>query len=254
MNKRTLLLTTLMASLSMTAQAQQYDRDDDDDSESMIGLMYGNEKSIYVGGKDQSQLMPWISARWGNLYLEGPSLGYDFYRSQNYTASAFIELDGIFDENRDDSPDLADMGKFDSVVMAGLKIEYESEWGETDFSIATDASSTHSGYKAEFSYGYPMMLSGWMITPEISLEWASKDINQYYYGVTEAQARAGRPVYTADSGVNYGFGLTAMYPIMENHALMFRLEYEAFSSAIKDSPIVDQSNTTTYAVGYTYRF
>ena len=61
-------------------------------------------------------------------------------------------------------------------------------------------------------------------------------------------------MYTPDSGMSYELGVSAVYPFMKNHALMFRASYESFASEVSDSPIVDEDNSTSFGVGYIYRF
>ncbi len=251
---------SVLSLLSISVFANDYDESEqgafgnDDDYQFSVGAMIGRDPSIYVGGKDQTQAFPFFTARWGNFFFQGPSLGYMLHETENWQLSTTLDLDGLGNNNRDDSPVLADMGDFDSVFLASVKLDYGTEWGQLGFSLGRDISGAHDGYKVNVSYSYAVPLGGWMIEPQLSVEWVSEEINQYFYGVTEAQVIEGRAAYKADAGINYDIGVSAMYPIMQNHAIMLRLGHNRVSSEVSDSPIVGSKGSTSFGVGYIYRF
>ncbi|MBB6522662.1 MipA/OmpV family protein [Pseudoteredinibacter isoporae] len=247
------LTAACLSAIALGASAQDNDHDDEG-GEFALGIIAANDKSIYVGGKDEVQPFPFIQARWGNFYFEGPSLGYVLYEDNAWTLTSSLSLDGIGDSDRDNSRLLADMPKFDSVVMGEIGISHEAVWGELSFSMAADISNSHDGYTAELEYGYPIEIGSWMIEPSIGVKWSSDKVNQYFYGVEQQYVRADRPFYRPDAGIDYGAGITAMYPFMKQHAIIVHAEYESFSKEISDSPIVDRDNTVTFGIGYVYRF
>lgn len=254
--KKTIALVLSVLSMSVLAN----DRNDYDDehenegAEYMVGLMVATDNSIYVGGEDKSDIRPYFKADWGRYYIEGPSLGVRLFDDNDMEFSLALEFDGLGDDNRDDSVQLKDMKKFDSVIMTTLNYSYETELGEFGVGLSADVSSTHDGYKAELSYGYPFMLGDWRISPEINIVWQSKEVNQYYYGVSDRDVTDIRPLYTADSGVNYEVGIRAMYPFKKRHAVMISASYESYADEITNSPIVDEDTSTSIGIGYMYRF
>lgn len=247
------LLVLGVCSFQILANEADY-KDNDEDSNYMLGLMVASESSIYLGGDDKTQLRPFFQAEWGRYFLEGASLGVKLLEQDDMTFSAAIELDGIFQDDRGDSYELSDMESLDSVLMASLKYEYETDFGELSVALAADVSGGHDGYEAELSYSYPIMFGGWRISPEIGVSWQSKEINQYFYGVTDVDVKAGRPLYTPDAGVNFNAGIMAMYPFNQHHSLILLAEYESYSSEVTDSPIVVESSSTSFGLGYVYRF
>lgn len=246
--------TAIFLSVLTFGVAAQDDDHDDDDGNYAIGLMLASDQSIYVGGDDEVQPFPYIQASWGDLYFEGGSVGYYLFENDNWTIKTSLSLEGLGDDNRDDSVILADMGDFDQVFLGQVELEYEAEWGELGLTLGADASGTYDGYVAEIEYGYPMELGSWRIEPSIGVEWVSEEVNQYYYGVEQKHVRAGRGLYLPGAGVNYSAGITAMYPFMQHHAIVIQAEYEVLSKEVSDSPIVDRDNTMTIGLGYVYRF
>lgn len=225
-----------------------------EENNTMIGLLGISTKSIYVEGDDQTKVLPYFAGQWGNIYLEGASLGYVLTETERSMFSIAVELDSAFVDERDDSPALADMRELDSAFTASLNYEYASDFGEFGISLGADVSGTHDGYKASLSYGLPFMLGPVMVTPGVSVEWVSEEINDFYYGVTAVDVKEGRPLYTPDAGINYSVGVTAFYPLAQQHSIMLFAEYERFDDEVFNSPIVDEQSTTSIGLGYVYSF
>lgn len=243
-----------LSTCALGVLAQSDERHDEDSEGYALGILVGNDQSLYVGGDDEIQPFPFIQARWGNFFIGGPGIGYYLYEDNGWSISTSIALDGIGDTDRDNSKLLADMPEFDSIVMGQVGISKETNWGEFSLSLASDVSGTHDGTSAELEYSFEIPMAGWMIEPSIGLQWQSEEINQYFYGVEQQYVRPDRAFYKADAGVNYSAGIMAMYPFMENHAVVLNLEYESYSKEISDSSIVDRDNTFNVGIGYVYRF
>lgn len=242
------LLPFLACSVSANQAAEQ------EESSTMLGLLAISSNSIYVEGEDQTRAIPFFSGQWGNVYLEGASLGYILAKTERSVFSIAVELDSVFVDERDDSPALADMRELDSAFTASLNYEYESDFGELGLSFGADASGTHDGYKASISYGVPFMAGPVMITPSVSVQWVSEEINDFYYGVTAEDVKEGRPLYTPDAGINYSVGVSGFYFLAEQHSIMFFASYDRYDDEVFNSPIVDEQSATTLGLGYVYRF
>lgn len=255
MNLTKAALIALLPALSCSVAANQANgQPPEQQSNTMLGLLGLSSNSIYLEGEDKTRLIPFFAGRWGNVYLEGASLGYILAESQRSTFSASIELDSAFVDERDDSPALADMRELDSAFSAALSYQYEFEHGELGISVAADVSGSHDGYKLSASYGYPIMLGRFMVTPKVSVEWVSEEINQFYYGVTSADVKQGRALYTPGAGVNYSAGVTGFYPITQQHSVMLFAEYQRYDDEVFNSPIVDERSAASFGLGYVYRF
>ncbi|GAA6152273.1 MipA/OmpV family protein [Pseudoteredinibacter isoporae] len=248
-----LLTAACLSGIILGASAQEDDYDDEG-REFALGIMVANDQSLYVGGKDEVQPFPFIQARWGNFYFQGPSLGYVLYEDNAWSLTSSLSLEGIGDSDRDKSRLLSDMPDFDSVVMGEIGVSHEADWGELSFSVGGDISGAHDGYTAELAYAFPISLGPVRVQPGIGVQWVSEEVNQYFYGVRQQYVRPDRAFYRPDAGVNYSAGVTAIYPFMKRHSIIVNAEYEAFSTEVTDSPIVDRDNTFSVGIGYVYRF
>jgi len=254
--KASMAVATVFCSTLVSLNAVADDHSDDDDNEFRygIGLAAFTGQSPYIGGKTQTEAIPYLEAQWGPVYFRTGDLGVYLYEGENWELSAGVVRDVFGDTDRGDSRELKDMEDLDDVYNASIAAAYESKWGEFELQVAADISSNHEGEYVEFSYGYPIRAGKWSIGPTIGALWFSEEISQYYVGVTPEDSRPGRPVYTADSGVLYKVGLEARYSLNEQHNFLIMIENEFYPDEITDSPIIDDSSAASIIGGYVYRF
>ena len=135
-------------------------------------------------------------------------------------------------------------------LEAGLRAEYSfMESYNLRFDAMTDVMSEHDGYElsASISERIPAIFNNEKLTLEISagVSWRSDNLNDHYFGVSSREARAGRPAYEADGGLNYIIGTSLNYQINDRWSWYNRVGVEFLSDEISDSPLVDSD----YAVG-----
>lgn len=245
-----------MLSLGVVAAGHDDDDDDDDDGGSSygIGAVVAVKESIYRGGKTENDIHPRLWAQWGPLFIRGPGIGYSFYQDSKLELAAVLSLDFVSNTDRGDSSQLSDMGDLNEILLGGFEASYEEDWGEIDFAFGIDVLGEHDGYQLEFSYSYPFALGPWQLEPEAGLVWFSKEVTNYYYGVSRQYVRPDRLFYDPDSSFRYGFEVEATYPFAKHHAIQLEASYELYSKDITDSPIVDGSSAWGVSAGYIYRF
>jgi outer membrane scaffolding protein for murein synthesis (MipA/OmpV family) len=257
MLRKFVLLSLCIATASNAAFAGDSDDEDDDDGDEYkygLGAFVMAQASIFAGGQDEVEVYPWFQAEWGRFFVNGPALGVLVQETDNWGVLASLELDFTGDTDRGDSPELSDMNELNEAVLASIQVYYETDLGEIDFTIGSDIGVGHKGYIASFSYGYPMEFRGWEIEPSIEIGWSSKEINQYFYGISEIEVRANRPFYQANAGVIYEVGLLAMYSFDQRHSILVEVENTFYSSEIRNSPIVSASNAFVASGAYIYHF
>ncbi len=255
---RQLLVGSVVMLLAVGVHASDGSEDDGDHDEEgvsfILGLGASNETSIYEDADDGLEVLPFFGIEWGRYFLLGPRMGAYLYGDEQWSFALSIGLDEAGDLDRGDGSELDDMEDLDNVISGQIEAGYEAEWGEIELTLASDISGKHDGYRVGLAYAYTFNLGRWMIQPAIELEWHSEEVNQYFYGVSKVDARAGRAVYKPAAGVNYGVAIEANYPLNQNHMIQLSAGYTQFSSEVEDSPIVDRDSTTEIGVGYIYRF
>ena len=216
-----------------------------------VGAAMG--QSPYPGDDAGIRFRPGLSIRWGPVVFRGRSLGVYIHRGDGWTVRTGISL-AAGHTDRGESPRVSDMAALDRVVLARADVSHKADWGDLDFSFAADVAGKHSGYVAGLSYGYPFEIGPLRVKPKAGVEWQSAKINRYYYGVSAADVRPGRPLHEPGGAMNCELGVSVTYPIASRHALQFRAGIVFLSSEIADSPIVVRDRLAKVGVGYVYRF
>ena len=142
-----------------------------------------------------------------------------------------------------------------SGIWAGARIAWSSRWVDISAEALADASGNSEGKR--FNLGVEKT---WhigerlLVTPRVGASWQDRKSIDYYYGVRADEARAGRPAYLGQSGVNTEAGVRTMYLFDRRHSAFVDLEVSRLAGDIKDSPLVDRSTENRIFVGYLYRF
>ena len=220
-----------------------------------LGMAIFHENSVYLGADGRTEELPYLSIEWGPFFFEGDSLGMFLYGGDNWWVAASVGFDMFGDTGRGDSLELKDMTELDDVYNASIMTFYEAGWGALDLQLSTDVSNKHDGTIGFLSYSYPLNYKNWELSPYLSAQWVSSEITQYYAGVSEVDARRGRPAYTSKSGTNFGLGISGEYSINNKHSVLVDLKGTMYSDELKDSPIIDTDDVVFSAlVGYLYHF
>ena len=142
----------------------------------------------------------------------------------------------------------------DFAVNGGFEMLYLSEWGDLQAQVLTDLGSTHNGETAWLSWSYPWLTAISEFSLTLGLEWKSRDLVDYYYGVTPGERLPGRPTYEGGSGTNGVVRFAGGHALSEHWKLVGVLEREYLSSAIRHSPIIKDSEVDTFYIGLYYQF
>lgn len=142
----------------------------------------------------------------------------------------------------------------DFAVNSGIEFLYISPWGDVQAQVLSDVSSTHDGQEAWLSWSHPWYTRSNEFTLTLGLEWKSSNLVSYYYGVREDEAFFGRDFYEGGSGTNGFVRFAARHAFSPHWNLVGMIEREYLSSAISNSPIVDDTQVDTFFAGLFYQF
>ena len=219
-----------------------------------LGIGVAAEQSIYSGVDNQSSAIPLFAAEYNGFFLNGMELGYQLVDDGDFGLAISIAGDEL-DGERTDGPLLKDMGDVDSGVNLKLSADMATDVGLFEFSVAQDVSSEHKGTAVTADWALPLEITPRLtVFPGVGVSWLSEDITNHYYGVTTAQARAGRAAYKADSSFIYRAGVDAEYLVNEQWIIRAGLEYQQFGDEISDSSIVEDDSSVGGFIGAMYRF
>jgi len=139
-------------------------------------------------------------------------------------------------------------------VDGGLELRLRGRWGEANANYLTDTLNRHKGQSAEISYRYTFDRGRFSFSPFITWAWNDNKLTNYYYGVTEAEARPDRPEYTPGDSQWIGFGMNTAWWLSDRIQFFANLGFSGVDTVVSDSPLVAEDTQSAFFAGGTYIF
>ena len=139
-------------------------------------------------------------------------------------------------------------------VDAGVELRLRGSWGALNANFLTDTLGRHEGQSAEVSYRYRFDLGRLSLSPFITWSWNDDDLTDYYFGVSEAEARPDRPAYTPGESQWIGFGLNTTWWVSDRIDFFANIGFNGIDTVISDSPLVAEDTQSIFFAGGTYVF
>jgi outer membrane scaffolding protein for murein synthesis (MipA/OmpV family) len=162
------------------------------------------------------------------------------YRFQNLDPDSHSYYEGL--DERDQSLD------------AGIELGLKQNWGEIKLDWVTDTLGRHNGQEVRLSYRYRFETGPWSISPFVSWTWQDANLTDYYFGVSESEARPDRPAYSPGDSQWVGFGLNTAWQVTDRIVFFGNFAFGGAGSNVVDSPLVDEDGFSAFFVGGTYLF
>ena len=219
------------------------------------GFRLGQSPYLATDNEDQRQfdLIPLYLYEGKYLFARGTAGGVhvarnDAFEFNLYTRYRFQKLDpdrhtyyeGL--EEREQSLD------------AGIEVGLKQNWGEVKLDWVTDTLNRHNGQEVRFSYRYRFESGPWSISPFVSWTWQDANLTNYYFGVSEAEARPDRPAYSPGDSQWVGFGLNTAWRVSDRIEFFGNFAFSGADTNIVDSPLVAEDGFSALFVGGTYMF
>ena len=218
-----------------------------------LGVFASTETSPYRGADDKRRLLP--LAAFENQYLRwaGPVLDLKLPSSGavSFALRARYEDAGY---EASDSPTLAGMAERKSSIWLGAKAHWRHTLGQLSAEWLADAANHSGGQQIRLVAEKPLVHGRLLLAPRVALVWQDRDHVDYYFGVRNSEATAGRAAYAGKASTNTELGVRAMYGLDAQQSVFMDLQVTALGSAIKNSPLVDRSSVAGMRLGYAYRF
>jgi outer membrane scaffolding protein for murein synthesis (MipA/OmpV family) len=203
------------------------------------------------------EFLPLITLVWEEFYIDGSEVGLlfwdDFSLSEYSLITAFVRsASGGYSVK--DEIQLIGLKDTDDAIEAGVKLNWGSEWGEVNLSIAHDISSKHEGLIADVNYVYGWQVSDLSIAVSLSAAFQSRDTARHYYGVNVDQVGVNRPVYEIGSVINLSAGYFLDKPITKEWSIIHFAQLTHYADDIKESPLTVNDDGFSAGLGVTYSF
>jgi outer membrane scaffolding protein for murein synthesis (MipA/OmpV family) len=219
------------------------------------GLRFGQSTYLATDNEDEQQLdlIPLYLFEGKYFFARGTAGGLHMFRNDAlelnlYTKYRFQKLDP------DSHSYYEGLEERDQTLDAGLELGIQQNWGEIKLSWVTDTLGNHNGQELQFNYRYQFDRGPWSISPYISWTWQDANLTNYYFGVSEAEARPDRPAYQPGESQWVGFGLNTAWHISDRIELFGNIGFAGSGSVVTNSPIVEEEGFSAAFVGGTYLF
>ena len=142
----------------------------------------------------------------------------------------------------------------EQTLEGGVQFRIAQAWGQLTAEYLTDTLGRHNGQQAQVAYRYNFAAGRWSISPFISWTYQDSKLTNYYFGVSEAEATAERPEFSAGSSQWLGFGLNTAWHVSSRIVLFANVGFAGVDSDVLDSPLVEEDGFSQAFIGGTYTF
>lgn len=214
----------------------------------------------YIDSKASQLFIPVISYQGQDFSLYGPYANYRFLRVNNFTTSIQAFLYPETFKNKDTSnPQLSQLNNRNYIVMAGIKQQYDTDYGNISVSGNIDITGQSNGYMLNLNYAKRFMffvpnhlLS---LTPSLGLDYSSYHLTDYYYGINQSESIAsGLPQYSPGGALSPYIGLSMLYSYKQRWNVMITTRMNRLADEITNSPMVGKRVIFTSVATLTYGF
>ena len=217
-----------------------------------IGLNYSIDYQSYKNDRTYQSVLPVAFYDNDKVYLEGDEAGVYLLNDEKNE----LRLNALYDGSSY-SPNgaLSGIDRRKWSVMAGGSYMRITPFGGFKAQVATDVLSRSKGTIATASYLAEIKKDKWTFYPEIGLQWNDAKYNQYYYGVSDAEAhRTGMSAYTPKSSVNPYMSIAANYDLSNHWSVFGTLNVNYLSNQQTNSPLIVQHADFNPSIGIKYNF
>ncbi len=216
-----------------------------------VGFGYRSETSPYHTEEDETTISLEGRYQWENgLFVELPgvsnklspgiSYGYNFYNLDNWNFDLIgIRSHGDINYNEVISNQSIEVKRKKSVRVG---VRATGSYGSNTVQFIVTPYSNNNEYDdglyASLWLAKEWQISNWNVYASAGIQYRSKEILDYYYGISEDIATDNTPVYQAGDGINTTLQFGFDYPISENWVFESSVRYTKLSDSISDSPII----------------
>jgi outer membrane scaffolding protein for murein synthesis (MipA/OmpV family) len=219
------------------------------------GIRFGQSPYLATDSEDQrlADLIPLYLYEGKWLFAHGTAGGVHLFKNDAlqfnlYARYRFQKLDPdshVFYQGLEERKQSLDAG-----IQAGLT----QDWGELKFSWVTDTLDRHNGEEVRLSYRYRFVHGPWSFSPYLSWTWQDDNLTDYYFGVSEAEARPDRPAFSAGESQWLGFGMNTAWQLSDRIVLFGNFGFAGTETEVIESPLLEEAGFSQVFLGGTYIF
>lgn len=204
--------------------------------------------------------IPVVSYLGERLTIYGPYVSYKLYKSDFTITEAQIFLyPERFKREDSNDPQMQKLDNRNYIAMAGFRQRFISAYGDINVGLNFDITGQSNGYMGVIEYEKRFVfIKGqhlFSLKPNIGLQYSSKQLTDYYYGISYDEAmRSGLAEYTPSDEVSPYLGLAFVYSYNRKWNISLTSRVNRLSDSVSDSPMISNQYvfTSTMAVSYSF--
>jgi len=142
----------------------------------------------------------------------------------------------------------------DYAIELGFETLFDGEWGAATLRAFRDVSGTHDGFEVGADYDYRLTRGRFSVAPTVGVEYKSRKLNDYYWGVHADEASATIVEYDVDAGFGWHAGLRTNYYVTKHLRAALSVNYEKLQESVAKSPLVKDDYVLGFFGGFAWTF
>lgn len=243
------VLATAAVVVSVPAVAQQQGLS--------VGASVSYGESIYKETSDSSAVFPMLSYDNGQLFVRGLAAGIRLNpKGSTHNVVAKIHYDPrSFDPSDSDDTSMQLLDERDASVLGSISYQLLTPAGMFELTGGGEILDEHDGKFATIAYRLPLRTGKLSVTPFTGYTYYDDKFNNHRYGVSAAESiRSGITAFDADKGGEFFAGASVNFALTQQLMLSSSLRYLSLRGEIKDSPMLEKTESTAVSLGLSYRF
>ena len=222
--------------------------------ELQLGLAMVNSQSIYLGGENQTKIFPAIDYQYKRFYFQAGDLGFNLIDEKKWEVDFGLGVNLIGDTERGDSQALKNLPDLSLPLNAFLSAQYITPIGLFKIKHNHEINNKHNGNSSSISYSAPIFKGKWLILPQVSYDYYSAEVVNYFFGINPIDATSEIPTYQTGSANTVSLSVLALFEMNDKWSFVSNIKNEFVGDEISDSPIVDDDQRLSIFAGFLYKF
>lgn len=219
------------------------------------GLRFGQSPYLAPDNEDQRQvdLIPMYLYEGRYLFARGTQGGLHIVKNDRWELNLLLRY--RFQKLDPDSNSFYEgLEERKQSVDSGIAVRFRPSWGEINASWVTDTLDRHNGEEIQLSYRYNFLFGPWTVSPFIGWSWQDAKLTNYYFGVSEDEARPDLPAYDVGESQWLRFGVNTTYQLTDRIMFFANVGFGGADTEVLESPLVEEAAQSAAFIGGTYMF
>ncbi|MEW5562019.1 MipA/OmpV family protein [Enterobacter asburiae] len=224
-----------------------------------LNLAIDNEWQTSPYNAKRVNYTPFPLLSWDNnlLYIDGQEAGAIVWKQNQQTlkVKALWFYQRSYDHEDGSSAAMRQLNDRRTTMMAGISYDAITSYGMFSAQLARDALGLSDGWFGTFSWTGYLSSGDWALIPSAGVDWEDARQTDYYFGVSKEESRrSGLTQWSPGSSLTPWLQLALDYQFAPQWDTFISARINYLSNDVRQSPMVNQSQTYVIDLGIKYRF